>query len=337
MKAAVFQGVGEDFKIEIQSDPVPGPHEVVIRVACCGICGTDLHSTSGHGDTTPTGDVIGHEFSGTIESIGSEVTRVDVGDRVTGMSLMGCGTCVNCLSAEPMWCPERKFHSAGFAELKLAGEYECVKLPPEVSFTDGALVEPLAVGLHGVRLANMPLGSKVLVMGAGTIGLCVAFWARRLGASEVVVCARTSRRAELAQRLGATRFLTVGDGFTDKITAEMGRLPDYVFECVGLEGALSQAIDLVKPRGTVMALGYCTHPDSIVPAKALFKEVNIQFSVTYSISDYQYVVDVLASGAGEVRTMVSETFPLESINQAFELARGNAGSTCKVLVAPQGK
>ena len=194
MKAAAFKGAGVPLQIEHRPDPTPQPDEVVIQVARCGICGTDLAMTDGAGPLFDLDSIPGHEFAGEIVAIGSAVSRLKIGDRVTAMPFVGCGVCEVCLAGRPNFCAQFRGMAGGFAEYVPANERVTIRLPSGLSTEDGALIEPLAVSLHGVALAQMTPGARVLIIGAGPIGLGAAYWARRHGAGRVAVTATSNRR-----------------------------------------------------------------------------------------------------------------------------------------------
>lgn len=334
MKAAVFKGVGEPLAIETLADPVPGEGELLLRVGRCGICGTDLHMTDGHAQTFPEGTVIGHEFAGEVVAVGRGVSGYRNGDLVAAMPVVGCGECGSCRSGEPMWCEQGLIGiSGGFGQYAIAKARAAIKLPRSLSLSDGALVEPLAVSLHGVTLAELKPGARVLVQGAGAIGLAAAWWARRLGAGRIAVTARSSRGEPYAMQLGADRFLVSGEDLQAQVGAALGGPPDVVFECVGVPGMVAQAINLVRPRGTVVILGNCMLPDTFYPAQAMFKQVRIQGSMVYSLREFETVAQALDAGQVEPRCMVTDTVGHAVLPQVFESLR-QPGGQCKVMVDP---
>src|SRR6218665_2953776 len=207
MRAAVFQGVGNPLEIKQLPDPTPGAGQVVVKVERCGICGTDLHMTGDHTLGVPAGFIPGHEVAGEVVAVGADVAHLKISHPLTTFPIMGCGKCVNCRARHPMWCTNPQgFASGGFADYMLAGAQESVRLPETISASDGALVEPLSVALHGVALAQLPPGAKVLVLGPGPIGLAVIYWARKFGAGKLVVTGSSRRREEFAMTMGASTF-----------------------------------------------------------------------------------------------------------------------------------
>jgi 2-desacetyl-2-hydroxyethyl bacteriochlorophyllide A dehydrogenase len=337
MRAAVFKKAGQPIAIETLPDPVPGPAQVVIKVHRCGICGSDLHLTSGHAGHFgyPENSRLGHEFAGEVVAVGSAVERLRLGDPITAFPFTGCGRCAACLSGTPNFCREFKGLAGGFAEYCLVNERVATRLPRTVSLADGALVEPLAVALHAVALARLEPGARVHILGAGAIGLGVLFWAKRLGAGPVSMGATSRRREALARQMGADQFVVVSrDGDPAlQVEAALGGAPDAVFETAGQTGALAQGVHCVRPRGTVVSLGFCTAPDAIVPAHATWKEVRIQFSMTYSLREFEVVADTLAAGHVEPRAMVTSHIRLADLPCTLEAMR-EPGPQVKVLVDP---
>ena len=338
MKAAVFQGIGQPLAIAERPDPAPGPGEVLIRVGRAGICGSDLHMTSESGSFIAPGTIIGHELAGEVIALGPGVSQLRIGDRVAPMPFVGCGHCPACDAGRPHHCAQARIDVvSGFCQYTRAGANDCVVLPPELSDEDGALIEPLAVGLQGVRKAQMPVGCRALVLGAGPIGLASAFWARRLGASRVAIMASSKRRERFARALGATHFIAQSQtsDAAAAVNDALGGPPEVVFEAVGMPGAIGQAMEYVMPRGIVIGLGFMTEPDHYSCTTALMKEVRVWFSMVYEKRDFQYTAEVMAAGEHAPRAMITDTVSLEAMPAKFESLRG-ATTDCKVMVAPWG-
>jgi (R,R)-butanediol dehydrogenase/meso-butanediol dehydrogenase/diacetyl reductase len=222
----------------------------------------------------------------------------------------------------------------GYAEFALAKDRQCRKLPSTTSMEDGALVEPLAVALHGVALSGLTAGARVLVMGAGPIGLGVAFWARRRGAAKVAVLDLTALQSDLAQTMGATSFVTAGSDPVAAVNAALGSAPDIVFECVGRPGIIAQALEHLRPRGTIVMLGLCTAQDSFVPFRAVSKEARLITSAFFNMGEYQAALDALDGGLAPPHAMITETVALSAMPATFEALRKRT-TQCKVMVKPQ--
>lgn len=333
MKAAVFHALDRPLAVETIADPTPAPDELVIKVGRCGICGSDLHMTREPLFGLQPGAVLGHEFAGEVVALGKAATGFKVGDRAAIAPLRGCGTCASCLAGEPSWCSSMMLQGGGYAEYATATDRQCRKLPEGTSVADGALVEPLAVALHGVALSGLSAGARVLVMGAGPIGIGAAFWSRRLGADRVVVSDLHDAQANLALEMGATGFVKVDSDTMHNVQAALDGPPDIVFECVGRTGILVQALEHVRPRGIIVMLGLCTSPDSFVPFAAVQKEVRFQTSAFFTMREFQAALDVFDGGHASPRAMVTDTVALGAMPDVFEGLRQRTRQ-CKVMVRP---
>jgi len=335
MKAAVFKQLGQPLAVEDVRDPAPGEDEVVVAVGRCGICGSDLHMTADPVFGIKPGSVLGHEFAGEVVATGRAVTSLKIGDRVSVSPLRGCGKCDTCRAGHPAWCPNGKLGGGGYAQFAVAADRQCVRLPEFVSLEDGALVEPLSVALHGVAVSNLASGAKVLVVGAGPIGLGTVYWARRFGARQVVVTDLNDFQEDRAREMGATAFFATSPDIVEKVNAALGGPPDIVFECVGKPGVLAQCIEHVRIRGTVVVLGLCTAPDIFIPFRAVSKEVCIQTSAFFDYPEFCRVIDTLESRDTTPHALITGTVSLSDMPGAFESLRRRT-IQCKVLVDPGG-
>jgi 2-desacetyl-2-hydroxyethyl bacteriochlorophyllide A dehydrogenase len=247
------------------------------------------------------------------------------------MPLQSCGRCRWCLGDEPLHCADVDQLGLGgslgaFAEQVRVGSAGTVALGEDVGPL-GALVEPLAVGLHAVRAAGIRPQDRVLVVGGGAVGACVSIWARRAGATEVVVSDPLAIRRDEAGRYGATGVLDPTEGPPPAGTF------DVAIECVGHPGLLQTAIESVRPRGRVVVAGVCIEPDTVVSFVALMKEVEVVWAVYYRTSEFAAAAKLLSSGQLDVDGFVSTTIGLDGVADAF--TRLVAGSDeRKVLIAP---
>jgi (R,R)-butanediol dehydrogenase/meso-butanediol dehydrogenase/diacetyl reductase len=332
MKAVTFQALHTPLALETLPDPTPGAGEVVIKVGRCGICGSDLHMTEDAAYGCQHGDVLGHEFAGEVVELGREVEGLKAGDLVSVIPLKSCGHCEHCRKGEVQWCAGFGLQGGGYAEYAVTRPNQCVKLGTDVSLADGAIVEPLAVALHGVNLSGLQAGDKALVLGAGPIGLAVAFWARRLGATVAVQDIADFQR-ERALDMGASDFVVDPDDPVGSAERALGGKADVVFECVGIPGLIDQAVQQVRGRGTVLLLGLCTRPDPINSFAMLSKEVRLVTSAFFTVPEYRASLEVLAQGAIEPRLLVTGTISLAETPQVFESLKRRT-SQCKVLIAP---
>lgn len=334
MKAAVFAGPGKPLAVENVADPEPGLGEVIIKVHRCGICGSDIHMTSEHTPFYPSGSVIGHEFAGEVVALGRGAEKLKVGQRITAMPVGGCGRCPACLAGWPLACAQAETIVGGFGQYMRVAERSAVILPASVSMADGALIEPLAVGLHGASSANMAPGARVLVIGAGSVALSVILWCRRLGAGRIAVLSRSMRNRDIASQFGAQAFELTGDGEAERIAEALGGPPDFVFECAGAVGLTQKAAELVRLGGTVMSMGFCAQPDPIIPMVATWRQITIKFTFAYGLKDFEYCADMLASGAIDPQLMLSEAVSLEELPAKFESIRAGLAAEVKVQVDP---
>ena len=333
MRAAIMQGLHKPLLVDTLPDPVPGDGELVVKVGRCGICGSDLHMTEDPGYGRGAGDVLGHEFAGEVVAIGQGVEGLRTGDLVSVSPLKSCGHCAACLAGEVAWCAHFGLQMGGYAEFALTRPNQCVKLPQALSLADGAIVEPLAVARHGVTLAGIRPGDKVLVLGAGPIGLAVAFWARRAGAGRVVLQDVADWQRDRALEMGASDFVVDREDPVGASTRALGGFADIVFECVGVPGLIAQAVQQVRPRGTILLLGLCNQPDTFNSFAMLSKEIRLITSAFFTRGEYESALDALDRGAAEPRALITQTVSLADVPATFETLK-NRTHQCKVMIAP---
>lgn len=333
MRAAVMQGLHQPLVIREVPDPTPQAGEIVIRVGRCGICGSDLHMTEDAAYGKGPGEVLGHEFAGEVVALGPGAAGVDEGDIVSVIPLMSCGECESCQRGELAWCSRFGLQGGGYAEYAVTRPNQCVKLPKTASLADGAIIEPLAVALHGVNLAGIRSGDRVLVLGAGPIGLAVAFWARRHGAGRVVVQDINRHQEARAMAMGAHAFVAEPADPVGSAERALGAKADIVFECVGVPGLIAQAVDQVRNRGTILLLGLCTRPDTFNSFAMLSKELRLITSAFFTRGEYEAALDALDRGAAEPRALVTGTLSLDEVPEGFEALKRRTHQ-CKVLIAP---
>jgi len=336
--SAFFDGPGRIVLCDVEL-PDPDVGEVLIEVAACGICGSDLHQLTGRWPQ-PT-YALGHELAGTVVALGSEVTAAAVGDRVCVEPFIYCGHCRYCMSGRYFQCPEMGFLTltadGAFSRYMLTPAYSLYKLPDSVSFEVGALAEPLAVGIHAARLSGVGAADTVLVLGAGAIGLMCVAAARHMGARRVLVTGRHAHQAQAALALGADAVLSTD---TDELKQQLGgELPDVVLEAVGSEArTLQQAIDVAAPLGRIALMGGNTAPmDGIDFSRVIMKELTLFGSGCYSqfgtCRDFSLAVDALAAKPAVFESLITHRYPLASICEAFETAQDKARSRAiKVMI-----
>lgn len=333
MRAAVMQGLHKPLVVETLADPTPEDGEVVVKVGRCGICGSDLHMTEDAAYGQGAGSVLGHEFAGEVVALGKGVEGFATGDLVSVIPLMSCGQCPACKAGEVAWCEKFGLQGGGYAEYAVTRPNQCVKLPKSASIADGAIIEPLAVALHGVNMCVMKTGDRVLVLGAGPIGLAVAFWARRRGAGRVVMQDVSDYQQVRALDMGAHDFVVDPADPVGSAERALGGKADVVFECVGIPGLIAQAVEQVRNRGTILLLGLCTRPDTFNSFAMLSKEVRLVTSAFFTRQEYEAALDALDRGAAEPRHLVTDTISLAATPDVFEGLKQRTHQ-CKVLIDP---
>ena len=322
--------------VETIPDPTPGPGELVLRVGACGICGSDLHAHQL--GLVPRGSVMGHEFAGEVME---SAHGWKAGDRACALPALSCGHCERCLSGLGVFCTHgMKGIGLGqapgaYAQYVSVSAHHVVRLPAGVNARHGALVEPLAVGLHAVNVAALRSAENVLVLGAGPIGLASLVWARHFGARSVIVCEKSPGRRAMAAALGASAVVDPADG-SSLLGALQQLAPlgvDVVFEAVGLPGLISSALQAVKFRGRVVVVGVCMQQDSFMPFAGIAKEASLHFVLAYEKRDFEYTVDMLEQGRIAPAPMITDVVPLEGVAAAFD-ALEHPTTQSKVMVVP---
>jgi 2-desacetyl-2-hydroxyethyl bacteriochlorophyllide A dehydrogenase len=335
VKAAVFKEVGSPMVVESVEDPSAAEDQLVVKVSYCGICGTDLHSTREGAATVACDSILGHEFVGEVVEVGKDLKNVWAdGDRVCSLPFLSCGHCAACVTGRPFECAAIKCtgldQPGGFAEYVKTGALETIKLPDQLEMETAALIEPLAVGLHAVRVAGLQAGQRVLITGAGPIGLAVAQWARFLGARDVVISEFAQQRKALATQLGATAVIDPAADLAEQFRDASGGEPDMIFECVGVPGLMQQCIEVAPRHGKIVVVGVCEQPDTFMPFLALVKELQMQFAIAYTRDDFETVIAMLAQGRIDPSKMVTDIVSLDEMPAAFEALR-TPSHQCKVL------
>ncbi|MET0984442.1 MAG: alcohol dehydrogenase catalytic domain-containing protein [Steroidobacteraceae bacterium] len=334
MRAAVFHEIGKPLTIETVPDPIPADGEVIVEVSHAGICGSDLHWSETPGVLQP-GTILGHEFCGTI--VDANHAQHAVGTRVAVLPIFPCWQCAECRDGHLFHCAAQKgvgYQRPGAFAQAVAVDAKLVRqLPPGLSFQEGALVEPLAVGYRTMSHARALQGANVLVLGAGPIGSAVILFAVLGGAANVIVSEPSSGRRALALSLGATATVDPhSDNVRERFSALCGAPPDIVVECVGIPGMMAQAVDLVRSRGQILSAGGCYLPDTFIPVNALLKEIVINFSLAYEVGDFEAVIDALAREGVKPEPLITDVTTLEQLPASFEALR-KPQNQCKVLVA----
>ena len=341
MLGALYDGKDTLHVTDIEK-PEPGPRDAVVRPRGVGICGSDLlnYGAKTEPDTLPAG----HEVGGEIVEVGEDVDASRVGERVAVDSVAqgrACTRCWYCRMGQFQHCTDSSgSQGGGFAEYMVRRAAGCYTIPDELSWEEGALVEPLAVSVHGLRLGGLSGGETVVVLGTGNIGLTAVAAARAMGAGKVFATARHEHQAALAKRLGAEDALPPDGPALQEAVAEAtdGRGADMTLETVGGKSVetVQQAIDVTRGLGRIVALGCFFTPITVDWLGIQLKEHNIVFSNCYSIvdgrHDYEVAIELMASGRAQVKQMVTHKFPLEDIQRGLETAYDKTTGSVKVQI-----
>lgn len=352
MRAARFYTAGD---LRVEQIPAPqltdlGPHDVIVRVRECGICGTDLHEYA-HGplytpvDPHPvTGAslpiTLGHEFSGEIVAVGAEVASVAPGDPVAAMPQIYCGSCRQCLAGRQNTCANLAATGysgawGGLAEYALLRENQVSPLRPGMSFAQGAVVEPAAVAVHSVESAAIAPGGSVLITGGGPIGQLVALAAKGVGAGAVVLSEPNAARREQASRLGITRVV---DPIAEDLAAITAELTDgegfaSCIEASGGQPALDACFEHVALGGTIVQTAMAPRPMQIqADSRLTMRDVTYKGVYTYPVTSWPRVIGMLDSGVFPAEQIITSTVPLEDVTKALDSLADPNGTDLKILV-----
>ncbi|MBW0093108.1 zinc-dependent alcohol dehydrogenase family protein [Pseudonocardia sp. KRD-184] len=328
MRAAVISA--DRVTVETVPDPTPGPREVVVAVAACGICGTDLHIADG--EFAPTLPVTpGHEFAGEVVGIGTDVTELRVGDQVAVDPSLHCGECYFCRRGRgnlcERWAAIGVSTTGGAAEYAVAPVANCVVLPPGVAPADAALIEPLSCAVRGFDVLAPHLGDHYLIYGAGTMGLMMMELAKRAGAASVSMVDLNPARLETAKELGCTHTVTSADEL------EQQRGWDNVIDCTGVVAAIEDGLGRVIRGGTFQQFGVANE-DAVArfsPFRVYNQEIRIIGSMAV-LHSFERAAELFADGVLRPEIMISDRKPLEEYPAALEQFRAGVGR--KIQVRP---
>lgn len=335
MKAALLDG-RESLRIGEVPEPRAEAGEVVVKVKYCGVCGSDVHYF--YSDLLPAGSIMGHEFCGTIAEVGEGVRDWSIGDRVLIYPFSPCGQCYWCWRGEQHLCSQALKSCYGIGRPGAYAEYvqvkatSLVRIPDEMSDQEAALVEPLAVGLHAVRLSKVRPGDVVAILGAGPIGLMTLLWARQAGPLVLYVSEMSPQRTAAALQLGADR---VFDPMKVEPKIEIRRLngigPDIVFECAGVPATLQHAADVVRAGGRILLVGVCMEPVQIQPFSWIGKEIELKACLGYTADEFPLTVELLRQKRVDVRPLVTDIVEIKELPEVF-LALKRPTTQIKVLL-----
>lgn len=319
--------------------PLLGEKEVLIKVKVCGVCGSDVHAYKGKHPFVYPPIVLGHEFSGVIYQIGTRVNSFSPGDRVIVEPNIVCGKCYNCLHGRYNICTNLKVvgcvgYDGAFAEYVAVPEKKVLRLPGNISFEKAALVEPVAVAVHAVRKAKQKINDVVVILGAGTIGLLVMQVARLAGAGKVIVTDVLDYRLKKAGELGADRLINPASQDLIKIIQEKyGRNEvDLIYDCVGIEETISQAIQIARKGIRIMVLGVPEEKIEVDLSLIQDRELEIVGSLMYVREDFKAAIDFIQKEKLKVKTLVTHHFKLKDVDKAFHLITDEKKEVLKVLI-----
>ena len=329
MKAAVITGVGTS-EVTTVDDPTPGPRDVIIDVAACGICGTDLHILQG--EFAPTLPIVpGHEFAGEIVEIGADVVGFAVGDRVAVDPSLYCFECYYCRRGQNNLCENWNAigvsKPGGAAEFARAPFANCVKLPDHVSTANAALIEPLSCAVRGYDVLKSQLANTVLIYGSGTMGLMMLELAKRVGAASVDVIDLNDERLVTAKRLGVSRSAN------SAAELDMPRGWDLVIDATGNAKAIQDGLERVGKGGTFLQFGVSDYAAraTIEPYKIYNQEITITGSMAV-LHSYERAAALFADGVIDPDVFISDRLPLDDYSMALE--QFSAGVGRKIQVVP---
>lgn len=323
--------------------PEPRPDEVLIRVAACGICGSDVHGYDGSSGRRIPPIVMGHEAAGTIAALGEDASGLSEGDRITFDSTVYCGECPPCLRGHVNLCDRRQVLGVSCGDYRRAGafaEFVVVparivhKLPENFAFEEAALLEAVAVALHAVSLVPVAPGSTALVVGAGTIGLLLQQALRVAGCSRVFVADVDPTRLKLSRDLGATSTLSAGTDLDLQILQlTNGDGVDLAVEAVGKTETVNTAINSVRKSGSVILVGNISPEVTIPLQKVVTRQIRLQGSCA-SAGEYPRAIELLSSGAIRVKPLITAVAPLDEGPQWFERLYAREPNLMKVVLTP---
>ncbi|MFC1938720.1 zinc-binding dehydrogenase [Chloroflexota bacterium] len=348
MKAALLKGQREVILEEV-AVPEIGEDEVLVEVKYCGICGGDLHSFK-DGLPFQPGTYLGHEFSGVIARVGGDVKGWKPGDRVVANPTYVCGECSACRHGRYSICVHGFEHSLGCAAGKEhAGAFaryvrvpfvnwRLHRLPDEISFEEGALIEPLACSLHAVRRSAVRPGDQVMVLGAGPMGLGVIAFLKNAGASLIIATELVQKRVELAKRFGADHVFNPQE--TPNLREEVLRLTagegvDVVFDCSGLAHVFQSATQYLKTGGQILLVGVIEKEVAIYPMDFVVYEWELKASVAHYADEFPMVIKFLQKGSLPTSEMITSKIKLSNlVKDGFEALTTPGNKEIKIIVEP---
>lgn len=336
MKAAIYSGLEQIGWQEVERLK-PAAGYVTLKTRCTGICGSDLHNYFGHWPPTP-GLAAGHETCGIIEEVGADVSGWQPGDKVAPECFSHCGDCVYCRTGAYNLCLNRLWTSyqthGGFAEYASVHASSVFKLPEQMTFEEGALVEPLAVGVRAVAQAGV--ANRLAIIGGGTIGLVCLAAAKAVGVQETLITVKYEQQAQVAQELGANHIVHIGRSEVKKYVTELtgGLGMDGVIETVGGAQHFNDGLDITRKQGRLVLVAGYHQPLAVDLRRVVWSEVMVIGSNCYAYSglktDFQAAIDLIASNPKGLTRLVTHRFPIAEISAAFKVAADKTSGAIKV-------
>jgi 2-desacetyl-2-hydroxyethyl bacteriochlorophyllide A dehydrogenase len=328
MQAAYYTG-NRNFSIETVAPVPPGVGEVQVRVAYCGICGTDLHAFHGKMDArVGLRRIFGHEMSGRITAFGPDVTGLNIGDPVVIRPLDPCGTCPACRRGHAHICQNLKFlgldTDGAFQQTWTVPGHALHKIPADMRLDHAALIEPVAVACHDVRRAQLRRGDDALIIGAGPIGMLIAMVARRAGA-KVVVSEINPHRLALARSLGFTALDPKAVSVAEYVHAQTQmKGADVIFEVSGSQEGVDTMTETAATRCRLVVVAIHTQKPRVDLFNFFWREIELFGARVYEPEDYDRAIDLVAAGAIDCEAMITDVRSLDRITGAFEALSGNS-------------
>ena len=340
MKAAILEDI-KKFKIADVDAPKPDNNKVIIDIIKTGICGSDIHNWDAG---EPKGLIMGHEFTGKVVNPGSR-TDLKIGDRVTALPISPCGNCEACETGNPQYCSETWTHAIGLSLDNPGGLTSTIairpdmvlKLPDNVTDEEGAMVEPTAVGLHAVHLADIRVGDKVLIVGGGIIGLVSAMFAKLEGAEFVAVSETNEARGKKSVKLNVADdwFDAKDENFLNNIFTKIPNGFDVVIDCSGTTKAVESELMTVKPGGTIILVGVSPKPIEFASILAVMKELTIKAAIAYTKEEFKNCISLMANKKIDVMKFVDDIVPLEETQKAYERLTSGTDDAVKIMIDPK--
>ena len=340
MRAGLITGKGQ-FELIEKDDPTPEPHDVVVAIHRCGICGSDVHAYVEGWKYAPS--VCGHEWVGIVAAAGSEVQNVNEGDRVTGALAPGCGKCLECRNDLSQYCRTAWSDysgptgptSGGFAPfLRLKAE-RVIPIPEGIDTDDAALIEPASVAFHAVRRSRLRVGDVVCVVGCGPIGLLTAQVAKAAGAGIVIAVEPDANRRKLALATGSDIAVAPGEelrGTLDDLTE--GLRADIAFDCAGIPQTMQQSVDMVRRGGSVCLVGVTSEEATISPLRWISKEISLDTSIVFSLEEMRATANMILDGRLSVEPLRDDIIDLDALGATIDDLAERRIDAVKILVDP---